>query len=423
MFEIIYDIMYGAICEIIVNILRVLLMKRTIDLFLKSKDEDRNKLKLGYGIYYVLTTALYCVFPVSIPYEIGNLLGIFGVTILYQNTWKKRVWTALLLFSLDVACTLTVSFGFGENYTYQEQAVSVLLLFICVTVISRISYPSGGKEIDFDKKHTLFLAVIPAISIVVLGILFYGNLEGTLALLLCICMLGINLSVFYLYYFMLESYVYLRESELYKQQTIAYQNQMEVIQESQNRMRALRHDMKNHILSLQALLQKNDTGQMAEYLSSMQGFMVNPKEHVQTGNQSIDSLLNYKLQKAEETLLEVKAKINIPEKISLYSFDLNVVLGNLLDNAIEAAGQTEEKKLRLTICMDKGVLFLNIQNSCQGIPDGKWNSLETTKKEKEYHGIGLGNVKRIVEKYQGDMEISCENNMLEIDIMMYAKGL
>lgn len=418
-----YEIMYGIICEIIVNILRVVLMKRAIDLFLTSKDADKNKIESGYGIYYLLTTVLYCVFGVSIFYEIGNLLGILGITVLYQNAWKKRLWTALLLFSMDMACTLTVSFGFGKNYTYQEQAVSVLLFFICVMAVSRISYPSGSKEIDFDKKHTLLLAAIPAISIVVLGILFYGSMEGTAALLLCICMLCINLSVFYLYHFMLESYIHLRESDLYKQQTLVYQNQLEVIMESQNRMRSLRHDMKNHILVLQALLQKNDTGQMEEYLSSMQEFMVNPKEYVRTGNRNIDSLLNYKLQKAQEVLREVETKINIPEKISLYSFDLNVVLGNLLDNAIEAAEQTEEKKLRLTICMDKGVLFLNIQNSCQGIPDGKWNSLETTKKEKEYHGIGLGNVKRIVEKYQGDMEILCENNTLEIDIMMYAKEM
>ena len=73
--------------------------------------------------------------------------------------------------------------------------------------------------------------------------------------------------------------------------------------------------------------------------------------------------------------------------------------------------------------LDKGVLFLNICNSCRGIAEGKRSILETTKSDKMNHGIGLKNVRRIVEKYHGDMEFLCENGSMEADIMIYVKDM
>lgn len=58
----------------------------------------------------------------------------------------------------------------------------------------------------------------------------------------------------------------------------------------------------------------------------------------------------------------IETKISIPEQLCLRSFELNVVLGNLLDNAIDASMQTEDKKLKITVKMDKGILFLYIMN-------------------------------------------------------------
>ena len=129
------------------------------------------------------------------------------------------------------------------------------------------------------------------------------------------------------------------------------------------------------------------------------------------------------IQKAKDVLNLVDTKISVPEQLNLHSFDLNVVLGNLLDNAIDASRQTEEKKLKITMKLDKGILFLNIRNSCQGAADGKHNMLETTKKDQVNHGIGLKNVRRIIEKYHGDMEFLCENGSMETDIMMYVKDM
>lgn len=414
---------YSPIIVLIVNILRTLLLKKVMNIFLSVDDVEKKSLKIGLGAYCLLTTIVYSIFQLSVIYEVCNCLGMITLTCFYQEIWKKRLWVSLVMFSLDMACSLIVRFIFGELAEFQQPAIQALLMLICVTAISHISYPDDGKEIAFGRMQTVLLNVIPAMSVIILCVLMLGNLESMYALLICCCTLIINISVFYLYNVLLENYIHLRDNDIYKQQTYAYRNQLDVIMESQNRIRALRHDMKNHILALQALMQKEEVEEAVNYLDSMQLFMKNPQEYVATGNDTIDSLLNYKIQKAEDVLNLVETKICIPEKLKLHSFDLNVVLGNLLDNAIDASVQTEEKKLRITMKLDKGVLFLNIRNSCQGLEKGKRKMLETTKADKINHGIGLKNVQRIVEKYHGDMELLCENGSMEADIMMYVKDM
>lgn len=394
-----------------------------MDVFLSVDDIEEKSLKIGLGIYCLLTTTVYCLFGVSASYEICNCIGIMGLTCFYQELWKKRLWVSLVLFSLDLANSLIVFFIFGDIAKFQQPAIQALLMLICTTIISRISYSSEAKEIAFDRKQTLLLLVIPAMSVIVLSVLMLGEPSKMFAILISGYMLMINISVFYLYNILIENYIHLRDNDRYKQQTYAYQNQLEVIMESRNRVRALRHDMKNHILALQVLVQRKELEETSKYLDSMKNFMTNPEEYVKTGNDAVDSLLNYKIQKANEFLNVVETKISIPEQLRLRSFDLNVLLGNLLDNAIDASMQTEDKKLKITIKLDKGILFINICNSCQRIADGKSDFLETTKEDKVNHGIGLKNVRRIVKKYHGDIAFLYENASMETDVMMYVNEM
>ena len=313
-----------------------------MDVFLPADEIEKKIWNIGFGIYCLLTTIVYSIFGVSAVYEICNCLGIIGLTCFYQEIWKKRLWVSLVLFSLDMANSLIVLFVFGDMAKFQQPAIQALLMLICATMISHISYPSQAKEIAFDRKQTFLLLVIPAMSVIILSVLMLGESPKMAAILISGCMLMINISVFYLYNILIENYIHLRDNEIYKQQTYAYQNQLEVIMESQNRVRALRHDMKNHILALQVLVQRNEIEETNQYLDSMKNFMTNPQEYVNTGNDTVDSLLNYKIQKANEVLNVVETKISIPEQLRLHSFDLNVLLGNLLDNAIDASMQTEE---------------------------------------------------------------------------------
>ena len=104
---------YSPIIVLIVNVLRTLLVKKAMDIFLSLDDVEKKSLKIGLGVYCMLTTIVYSMFQVSVVYEICNCLGMITLTCFYQEIWKKRLWVSLVLFSLDMACSLIVLFIFG----------------------------------------------------------------------------------------------------------------------------------------------------------------------------------------------------------------------------------------------------------------------------------------------------------------------
>lgn len=418
-----YDWSYEITIILIINILHTGLLKKVMGGFLIVENKNQKMMKPVFVAYYFVTTVAYGLFHVSVAYELCNTAGVLGMTCFYRAAWKKKLWIALSFLCMDMGCLLTVYFACSNRVSGPENAVWILLLLVCVMAISHITEPAEEKETSVDTKQMLLLIFIPLLGIAAFGSMAYGNVNKATAAFLCIVMVVLNLCVFYLYHVLQRNYVQLREQDIYRQQTLAYQNQLEVIMKSQNHIRALKHDMKNHVLTLQALAKGSQSEELFEYLTSMQEFMTNPSEYVFTGNEALDSLLNYKLQKAKENLKTVETDIVIPEQVRLHSFDLNVVIGNLLDNAIAASEQTEERFLEFRMRMEKGILFLHMVNSCDNITDGVCDIGKMSEKSAEGHGIGLANVRRIVEKYCGDMEMNCGSNRMETDIMLYIKKL
>ena len=418
-----YKMGYELIVVLIVGIFHTALLKKVLDTFLPAGDRNRLTWKIFFAGYYLWTTAAYSVFHVSFFYEMCNLAGIIGVTCFYRGAWEKKIWISMVFFCMDTGSGAAVSLAGSENTRMQQSAVSALLLLICVAVVCHIPDPKESKEKALDRKQMFLLSAIPMLSVMVFRGLMYGSVDRLTAVFVCVVVLALNLCVFYLYHILSQNYVQLREQDIYKQQTIAYQNQFEVMKESQSRIRALRHDMKNHMLALEGLAKSAKQDKVIEYLMSIQEFMEKPSEHIYTGNEALDSLLNYKLQRAKEELKKVETDIVLPEKMNLHSFDFNVIVGNLLDNAIAASIRTDERFLKLCIRMENGILFLYMANSCMGIPEGVCEIRRLSEKSLAGHGIGLTNVQRIVEKYHGDMEMYCKDNHMETEIMLYMKNL
>ncbi len=414
---------YNVGTILIINILHTGLLKKMMDSFLIFEHKNQKMAKPAFVVYYLATALIYILFHVSVEYELCNVAGVLGIACFYRSAWMKKLWISLSFLCMDIGSLLTTYFACSNKLTGPENAVWILLLLICVMVISRIPDSAAEKEISFDTKQMLLLIFIPVISIFAFGSILYEDMNKGTAVFLCIVILSLNLCVFYLYHVLQRNYVQLREQDIYRQQTFAYQNQLEVILESQNRIRALKHDMKNHVLTLQALAKDSQSEELLEYLASMQEFMINPSEYVFTGNEALDSLLNYKLQRAKENLKTVETDIVIPERMKLHSFDLNVVVGNLLDNAMAASERTEEQFLKLSMRVDKGILFLHMVNSCKDIADGVCDIRKMAEKSAEGHGIGLANVRRIVEKYHGEIDMGCDKHRMKTEVMLYMKTL
>lgn len=153
----------------------------------------------------------------------------------------------------------------------------------------------------------------------------------------------------------------------------------------------------------------------------MRRFIENPKGWVESGNLQIDSVLNYFLQRAQKTLKVVETEIKIPQGIE-HTFDMNVIFGNLFENAIEAAEQSEEKILRAKIKLKQGILRIEISNSFSGERHKAEGGYVTTKQEAKRHGIGLKSVNEIVKKYNGEMETDIVDGQFYVNLILYMES-
>lgn len=289
--------------------------------------------------------------------------------------------------------------------------------FICLLVL--LSKCLAEKIISRQKTESLrklFYCLVPLCSVGLFLLLFFAG--GGTKKRFAAAVTGYLLVIFFmfcLYRVLSEMLSQKYENELLLQEVKNYSGQMEILLQGEEKIKALRHDMKHHMNELKLLAEKNNNAELEAYLDKMQDFMANPGEIVSSGNMEIDSVLNYMLGQAKQKLNTVNVKVRIPKELE-HSFDINVILGNLLENAIEAAEKTEEKSLDVKVWYQKEVLWIQIENSYSGRLQ---KGLSTTKTEKSAHGIGLNNVKKIVENYHGLMELCPHENTFSVKLILY----
>ena len=165
------------------------------------------------------------------------------------------------------------------------------------------------------------------------------------------------------------------------------------------------------------MVRYEDKEHVIDYLHSMGSFMESEKKYVTSGNDRIDSVLNYMLDKARTAKVDVKWQISIPEHLNVSIFDINVILSNILDNALNALNKVTQPVLYIYIKYDRGILCIDIKNNCINS-----NYSENTKNKIDpfgKHGYGLNNVRRVVKKYHGNLAISCLDGFFTTRIILY----
>lgn len=197
-----------------------------------------------------------------------------------------------------------------------------------------------------------------------------------------------------------------RQKEQYRMQTAFYK----MMNEQYVKMERLRHDMKNHILSLYGLLQEGAYESLETYLKNMlENGNIKTNEEV-TGNKGIDALLYYKRKQAEQNKVRWECDVCIPSHCGIDLFDLCVLLGNSIDNALQACWEMPDPKntfVSIQVRQVKKCLLIVVKNST------------VKKQEKEIQkGTGLCNISETVHKYDGTMQLKVENHIFEIALLL-----
>lgn len=191
-------------------------------------------------------------------------------------------------------------------------------------------------------------------------------------------------------------------------------HQYEEIKEMYLNMRGWRHDYHNHVQVLKAYLDAGNTESAREYLNSIEHELGKVDTFVKSGNLMVDAVLNSKLTIALANKINVDCDVYLPENLFIDDSDICTLLGNVLDNAIEACNGLEDAFIRIYMVMRKKQLYLSVQNSSDHklIEDkDKFISMK-----RGNHGLGLKRVDMVVKKHDGFLYLSKEPGVFGIEI-------
>ncbi len=182
-------------------------------------------------------------------------------------------------------------------------------------------------------------------------------------------------------------------------------------------IRSLKHDMGNHILTLEKLCEENE--EAGKYIVQLKRQVREAVPEMKSGNPVTDVILREKKKEAEEKEIVFAHQFHFPEDTKLSAFDVSVILNNALDNAIEAAGASTDPYISVSSCRRRNAFMIEVKNSMAGKRRIEAESgLPVTTKERAGHGFGLVNIRKVAQKYYGDIAIEQEEGSFRLVIML-----
>jgi hypothetical protein len=304
--------------------------------------------------------------------------------------------------------------------------ISKLLLMMLLEMIIRYRDRNASK---ISLGSWFFIVSIPGISIflTVTSVYepIYENAFNAISGFSCLAILYINMVAFYLFDSIV---VQVDENNQYRfreEQILMQQEQYKSIIEGYNQVKRFRHDMLSHLITLEGYLVQNQNNKAIEYIGKLNNELDLKKRGLISNNIVVDALINNRKTKAGKVGIEFETEIMIPREFIIDDMDLCIILGNALNNAIEACMRLRdnqvEKIISLKMKYKRNCLLIELSNSYDISTikkhDGRFISSKRNYKG-ESHGIGLGNIDEIVEKYGGTFQTELLDEMFVLKIMI-----
>lgn len=414
--------------KLVVNIFEIYIILRFIDIVLANKIHDR-RVRL---VLYITKLALTLLVDYYAPYVwlnfVVSLISVFLLTCCYRSgIWKKVSLAIGINFMLAGAEAVVALIIRSDKMSVLSQAsneqsialaLSRIVFWMVVFIVNQ--FKTETKEIKIPIKIWLFEGIV-LFAIVAELILFCSQGQSN-ALQESLLLLGSEITIYlliYLYDCLVSVFMGKLQTELIQKEKEYYHREATILQENQEITRQFRHDWKNRIQVMSQLVERRQWEELQKYLSEVENKIVGMQLYSNTGNLTIDSIINSKVYQAINKNIEMTVSVQLPENLEVDNDDMVVILGNLLDNAIEACEYVEEKNIELILRYEEGCIFLQVWNTFDEILNSRNGEYLTRKKDKSMHGIGIKSVKTTVEKYSGIMEVKNEKNKFRVDVMMY----
>lgn len=365
-----------------------------------------------------------------------NLLCAFG---LYQD--KPVVKISYTLMSMYILSITDIILGniislilsqdiqmlFFSNLTYRF--IFSLIVKVADALVFYVFYKMLNKiDKNIKSKFWVLFAIVMFVflSITTVFLQIYPDTEQNSAstvMYTVLTSLFFAMSVILIYFYTEISKSYQRDSKLFllENNFNTLQEQIAVQQQNSEKTNKIRHDMKNHLTNIRSLIDSGEIAAAVTLLDNTAENVNNAKaEMIDTGNSFVDAIILSKTAVCREKNIDFSCSVQPLENIKIDAVDLSSLLSNLLDNAVEAAAQTTEPFVRLTIMKYNAYYTICVENSYKGKEFLKENMgvLISTKSDKALHGYGTQIISDIAQKYDGNYTWEAQENRFISTVIM-----
>lgn len=390
-------------------------------LFLKS---FLGRLQINNKVFKLIVLVSIITLAAVNAYE-NAILNIIVSTFLYiivASCFKKGIKSTvlvvgfytimILLLELIVSLIMMVILEqyniLNEKYTYSYMVTLSVMKLVTFFVVKLTNRYKGYEMFFLPKIFSIVLYTIPLVSCVLVISISYTYFEmnpnfvisGAISLL---SILYINIVIFIIFEKVNKLEKENLDNKLLEQEVKYKDEYYQNVEKNQSELRELRHNLKNQVLGIKYLLSESNDPIVRELLKEL-----DEDTNIFTENPIVNSILDSKVKEAKSKNIIVENKVIIPNKLNISCGDMGIVIGNLLDNAIEANENLEqgnEKKIYIEIIYINKCLLIEVRNPSykSGKPEFAFGM--SSKSDTENHGIGLKSVSKILSKYNGNLEI------------------
>lgn len=413
---------------LIVSLMNIPVKDRLMQVFFDRRKTSAPVYALSF-MYYILFINLSSLLRIQNGSIIIWFTAYIVLSLNYEGTWKRRVASSVILVCIGVLVDLVITMTFGIYYTtfsgenLMHNNLSMVLFalsgFLVAALLSK--FKNIRKNINVPFSQWGIAAGLPAASVMLMFILMANaDIPALPAFMIGLIIFGATVTVLYLHDNLTAAHEKNLIAKLHKQEKEYYLTQCQLMKESTDKVRAIRHDMKMHLVTIAGLA--NNPEDISAYVNSLFGDIEASEIYSQTGNLAFDSIINYKLKDTKNSGIKTGISLKIPPTLNIDDADIVTIMGNLIDNALEAiakaVAKTEDKILNINVLLDNGALLIKTENSFSGkITHSPQNEILSSKCGDEY-GHGLKNIKRSVDKYDGYVKISHTDNIFSVRILI-----
>lgn len=362
-----------------------------------------------------------------------NIIIVFLISYNFNGVYKGKMILSFIYDALWMLCEVLTGCIFWDidgtesHYEMICSVASKIFLFVLIKILQHIFHNNIENQLSWE--HNAILMLIPVGSIYIAYHIF--SMSNTIGIkryrltsfVILIVLAVINYAMVYIYKQLSDYFETRNKKEIYELEIELLNEHVKEKENTMMQLRKTKHDLKHNLLYAIDMLECREYENLNVYLKQLSNLQ--PLEQftvVHTDNSLVDTIVNYKYVTAEKYGIEFKAKLDIPTMMPFNQPELCVILGNALDNAIEAClrGNIDSPRIMLNIRLDGDNLIIIVENTFDGkIERNENREVETRKRNRDEHGIGLISIEKSLEVFHGYCDVDVKENIYSLKMILY----